>query len=222
MGAEGPPRVVLQIENRSNQDFFSRNHRHEAPEPGAFPHLRLHWGAAGRLGRARRASAQPDPAAKPAQSKPAITLPAALSFKGSAARPASHLGRLGLALPRVPMPAAGLAGSKAARPASNWKPSCSPGPHSAPTQPTRNPGGQSHLPRAQVLKVSRGAVSGRQTSLKEVKKGKWGTSLLPQVKSSVAKNQGFTSPVPFPRAVLGPRFTEERGHGPHNLGPKLV
>lgn len=48
-------RDIKQVKSK----FFSRNHRHEAPETGDFPHLRLHWGAVAGPGQASPSAAQP-------------------------------------------------------------------------------------------------------------------------------------------------------------------
>lgn len=77
---------IKQVKSR----FFSRNHRHEAPEPGAFPHLRLHWGAVAGPGQASPS------AARPTSEVGAIKAHNYCSrFKGSAARPSSQMLVLG-------------------------------------------------------------------------------------------------------------------------------
>lgn len=143
--------------------FFSRNHRHEAPETGDFPHLRLHWGAVAGPGQASPSTAQPTSEVGAIKAGNYCS-----GFKGSAARPILHMSRLGLPPPgvtawaicRVGLEAGGIGPlpppDRTHHPAET---------HEVPLdqtliltkishQPngTRNSKGRSHLRRAQVVK----------------------------------------------------------------------
>ena len=78
--------------------FFSRNHRHEAPETGDFPHLRLHWGAVAGPGQASPSTAQPTSEVGAIKAGNYCS-----GFKGSAARPAGQ----GVGLPEQQRPGQG-------------------------------------------------------------------------------------------------------------------